>query len=224
MTNSKHLKSRTPGIASISGRRLVSHLVAGAGGAASTTFVVLWVYRQELNWNAVAAIAGAIAALAAAAAVIITMLVELDRRNAARSEWERSYYHRFVTVPLVDAIEAYRKSVRELLKHGIANIQAMCIANTSHSAVLASIAALINDCNEQYYTLVQAIMVGTEAWADRDLGTVLRERADLLQDELNLAIELLGSGSPKPDFEGILSRKLGKLLGEVMKSDPGSNE
>jgi hypothetical protein len=205
----------------ISWKRVLEHTLSGGACAAVALAMASWLVGVDVNWNAVAAVSSAVAAIVAAAAVLLTLRAESGRVVAQETTWRRDYYSRLVTNPIMDSVESYREPIRQVLKQGAEKVGALCTANVQHGDVTKEVARIVASCDEHYYKLLHSVTVGTEAWGTDPLRTELRGAMESLQDELNLAVEAMLDGKTKPDFEEIVRTHIAGVLRIVMDHDPG---
>lgn len=175
-----------------------------------------------VDWNAVSAVAGAIAAIAAAVAVGLTVVGAREQRKQRRNDRRTAHYDKWISVPAMAAMRAYSEEVKGLLKAKTKEVSALASFDPSHQAVLQAVNTLVRDCDNHYYKLQGTLTVSAEAWDDGSLRDSLYEAASKLQDDVNLAINALTANSDIPDFDAIVNRGAASIIKLVLDHDPGA--
>lgn len=172
------------------------------------------------DWNTVTAVSAAIAAVAATAAVILTFLMQRERRSLLALERRRGFYTQWIVAPTIEALERYRKEVRQLLQSGRQNVQALVDAKARHEEVVGLVRSLSEECDTCYFDLQNTVTIGADAWEDRSLRNELRCAIEELQDELNSAIETLAIEVRRPEFDKTLNSSVARMTRLLMDHDP----
>ena len=116
----------------------------------------------------------------------------------------------------------YRDETRSLLKDGAKRIAELCSSNAAHNTVIQEVSKLTEACNEKYYSLQGSLTVGSEAWDDPSLRGALREAVERLQDDLNLAVASLATGSASTDLDAVLNQGVAQIIKILLEHDPGA--
>lgn len=180
------------------------------------------VVSAAMDWNAIAAISGAVAAVAAAIAVGLTVKGGREQRTQRRLDKRSANYGACISTPAMDSLRSYRDETRSLLKDGAKAIGDLSSSNAPHSSVLEKVADLTEACNENYFNLQGNLTVGAEAWNDPSLRNSLREAVEALQDALNPAVALLATGGAAPDLDAILNQGVARIIKILLEHDPGA--
>jgi hypothetical protein len=177
-------------------------------------------FQGAVDWNAVSAVSGAVAAVFAAVTVLVTYLGAKEQRSQRQADRRAAHYDRWISAPAFDAVHDYAEVVRALLATEVKVIADLCSANAPHGDVLNAIDKLTASCNDSYFKLQGSLTVGAEAWNDSSLRDDLRKSVEGLQDTLNEAIATLATNAKTPDFARIVNGGVASIVSIVLRHDP----
>lgn len=170
---------------------------------------------SDSQWNAIAALSSAFAALCAFVAVLVTAIIWwLDRKYRSR-ERRAALAEQVLVVPGLEACERFRTVALAGVEHAIATVSkagAQLQLGNAEAVVRDSISAF----NELYMGLRSQVVLRLDAAVSESRRTAVILAADALQDdvvaELDLLLSTKGSCAASSVFELRLSRLCGVLI------------
>ena len=143
----------------------------------------------SISWNAVAAMSGALAALAALLTVITTAYQWNASQTARRRERKADYANQWIVRRIHEGIDSFLEAVVPLVQKGIREINQLCKANAPITEIELIVERIFGAFEPEYFKVRRIVRVRVNGTLPPKSAEAITKALDEVQDRFTKALD-----------------------------------
>jgi len=150
---------------------------------------VIFPVPVSVDWNAVAAISGALAAFAALLTVITTAYQWNASQVARQRERKADYANQWIVRRIHEGIDDFLESVVPQVQQGIREVNQLCIGNAPITEIELTVERLVAAFEPEYFKVRRIVRVRVNGTLPQQSTDAITKALDEVQDRFTKALD-----------------------------------